>query len=85
MSHRGLRKSLNDTEIYHIYNGDDIIEHDTDSLECVCGPEASIECYRDENGNKLDEHFLLIKHQVVVDEFKEDSFISKVLKALSRM
>ena len=73
---------MSDTEIYHIYNDDDIIEHDTDSLECVCEPEASIERYCDEHGNALDEHCLLIIHRTVRDELKEKGFISKLLRAM---
>lgn len=76
---------MNDTEIYHVYNEDDIIEHDTEGFGCICEPIPSIQTFCDEEGNEIDEHFLLIVHRMVADELEKDGFITRFLKALSRL
>lgn len=73
---------MNDTEIYHAYSEDDIIEHDTEGFGCICEPIPSIQRFYDEEGNETDEHFLLIAHRKVADELKEDSVIKSFLKGL---
>lgn len=71
---------MNDTEIYHAYSEDDIIEHDTEGFGCICEPISSIQAFCDEEGNETDEHFLLIVHRTVADELEEESTIKRFLK-----
>lgn len=73
---------MNDTEIYHAYSEDDIIEHDTEGFGCICEPIPSIQKFYDEEGNETDEHFLLIAHRKVADELEEEGFLYRVLRAL---
>lgn len=71
---------MNDTEIFHVYNENDIIEHDTEGFGCICDPIPSIQTYCDEEGNEIDEHFLLIIHRMVEEELEEESVIKRFLK-----
>ena len=71
---------MNDTEIFHVYNENDIIEHDTEGFGCICDPIPSIQTYCDEEGNEIDEHFLLIIHRMVEEELEEESAIKRFLK-----
>lgn len=71
---------MSDTEIFHVYNENDIIEHDTEGFGCICDPIPSIQQYCDEDGNDIDEHLLLIVHRKVEDELEEKSFIKRFFK-----
>lgn len=67
-----------DTEIFHVYNEDDIIEHDTESLDCICSPYPIIGHFTEDEDQ---ESKIFICHQFVAAELKEkESFMKRFFK-----